>query len=307
MKYVALAIALAATGCQGAAPLPSGGTALRSAGGGLPNGVVPAQRRALLYVSAFNGPLYAFTYPQGKPVGQVTTYFGGAGICSDREGNVYVDTPTDYTVFVFPHGGLFPLYELSEASEGALPYGCAVDPRTGDLAVTNLEGFVSVYKRARGTPQAYSLPGLYEAFFCAYDDKGNLFATGDDNSGRFALAELPAASGSAKAIAVNASIATGFGIAWDGKDLVLQSGAVSGSAPLLRIKVKGSSGTVVGTTTLAAPVNSSPAQFVLAGHTVVEPDSGNSDVGFWPYPAGGSPMKTLQSVGSELIGVTISR
>ena len=165
------------------------------------------------------------------------------------------------------HAGLFPIYELDEASEEALPYGCAVNRRTGDLAVTNLEGFVSVYKGARGTPQAYSLPGLYEAFFCAYDDKGNLFATGDDNSGRFALAELPAGSGSAKAIAVDASIAVGYGIAWNGKDLVLQSAAVSGSATLLRIKVKGSSGTVVGTTTLAAPVNSYPAQFVLDGHS----------------------------------------
>jgi hypothetical protein len=307
MKYVALAIALAATGCQGPGQPPGDGIALRSLGSGLPSDVVPAHRHALLYVSAFNGPLYAFTYPQGKLVGQVTTYFGGAGICSDKQGNVYVDAPTAYTVYVFLHGGLFPIYELSEASEEALPYGCAVNPRSGDLAVTNLEGFVSVYKGARGTPQAYSLPGLYEAFFCAYDDKGNLFATGDDNSGRFALAELPAGSGSAKAIAVNASIAVGNGIAWNGKDLVLQSAASSGSATLLRVRVKGSSGTVVGTTTLAAPVNSSPPQFVLDGHRIVEPDSGNADVGFWAYPAGGPPTKTLQSVGSELIGVTISR
>jgi hypothetical protein len=306
MRYVVLAVAVAATGCQGAAQPPTDGSALGSVRS-LTQAVVPAQRHDLLYVSAFNGPLYAFTYPQGKLVGQVTTSFGGAGICSDKQGNVYVDTPAAYTVYVFAHAGLIPVYELDEASEGANPYGCAVNRRTGDLAVTNLEGFVSVYKGARGTPQAYSLPGLYEAFFCAYDDKGNLFATGDDAGGRFALAELPAGSGTAKAVAVDASIAAGYGIAWNEKDLVLQSTAVSGSATLLRIKVKGSRGTVVGTTTLAAPVNAYPAQFVLDGHTVVQPDSSNTGVGFWAYPAAGSPTKTLQNVGSELIGVTISR
>lgn len=306
MRYVVLAIAVAATGCQGAAQPPTAGIALRSVGT-LPQAVVSRQQHDLLYVSAFNGPLYMFTYPQGKLIGQVTTNFGGAGICSDKQGNVYVDTPTAYTVYVFAHAGLFPIYELDESSEGALPYGCAVNRRTGDLAVTNLNGFVSVYNGARGTPRPYSLPGFYEAFFCAYDDKGDLFATGDDNTGRFTLAELPAGSGSAKAITVDASIAIGYAIAWNGKDLVLQSAAVSGSATLLRIKVKGSSGTVVGTTTLAAPVNSYPAQFVIDGHALVEPDSGNADVGFWAYPAGGSPTKTLQSVGSELIGVTISR
>ena len=225
MRYVVLAVAVAATGCQGAAQPPTDGSALGSVRS-LTQAVVPAQRHDLLYVSAFNGPLYAFTYPQGKLVGQVTTSFGGAGICSDKQGNVYVNTPAAYTVYVFAHAGLIPVYELDEASEGANPYGCAVNRRTGDLAVTNLEGFVSVYKGARGTPQAYSLPGLYEAFFCAYDDKGNLFATGDDAGGRFALAELPAGSGTAKAVAVDASIAAGYGIAWNEKDLVLQSTAV---------------------------------------------------------------------------------
>ena len=102
MKYVVLAIAVAATGCQGAGQPPTDGIALRSVGSRLPQATSsPRTGTTLLYVSAFNGPLYAFTYPQGKLVGQVTTYFGGAGICSDKQGNVYVDAPTAYTVYVF--------------------------------------------------------------------------------------------------------------------------------------------------------------------------------------------------------------
>jgi hypothetical protein len=300
MKPLALAVALAATGCQGVSQTPS-------AGAMLPTAPVPAHRHALLYVAAAGGAVYAFTYPQGKLAGQLTLDYGAEGMCSDKRGNVYIASPDDYTVSIFPHAGLFPIGYLNEEDQEVLPDGCASDFKTGDLAVTNFEGGVEIYKGGSGMPEGYSLSGLYEAFFCTYDDKGDLFVSGENDGRTFALAELPAGSQSSKQISINATISAGTAVAWNGKDLVLQSADASGTATILALRVSGSSGRVVKTTTLTAAANSSPTQFVLDGGTIVEPDDGNADVGFWKYPAGGAPTKTLQSVGSELIGVTISR
>lgn len=300
MKYIALAVVLAVAGCQGASQPPSGGSAL-------PSVAVPVHRHDLLYVSSFGGAVYAFTYPQGKLAGQLTMNYGAAGMCSDKRGNVYIVAPNVYSVYEFPHGGIFPIDILNEEDEGVLPYSCATDPKSGDLAVVNYEGGVEVYKGGSGKPAGYSLANLEEAFFCTYDDKDDLFVSGEGREGNFVLAELPEGSGSSKDISISASIAVGYGIAWNGKDLVLQSADTSGNATLLTVSVSGSSGTVLKTTTLTAPANASPTEFVLDGHTIVEPDSDNADVGFWTYPAGGAPTKTLQNVGSELIGVAISR
>jgi hypothetical protein len=300
MKRLALIAALAAAGCQGVSQSPIASTLP-------PNAAAPAHRADLLYVSAGAGPVYAFTYPQGKPAGQLTLNYGAAGMCSDKKGNVYVVAPEVYSVYIFPHAGLFPIGELNEEDQGVLPFGCASDFKTGNLAVTNFEGGVSVYKDGRGTPQQYSLKGLDEAIFCTYDEAGNLFVSGEGAGGGFTLAELPAGSQSSEAITINATIAAGTAVAWNGNDLVLESADASGKATILTVRISGSSGTVVKTTTLTAPANSSTAQFVLDGHTIVQPDNGNADVGFWAYPAGGAPTKTLPNVGSGLVGVTISR
>jgi hypothetical protein len=299
MRCIALALALVITGCQGASQ-PAGTVGM------LPAAIVPAHSQALLYVSSLDGAISAFTYPQGRLAGKLTSNYGSAGLCSDKAGNVYVAVPEAYLVEVFPHGGLFPIYILNEEQEEALPYACAADGNSGDLAVTNLEGGVEIYKDARGTPQGYSLAGLDEAFFATYDDKGNLFVTGQ-HGGTFILAELAKGSQSSKDISIAATIAPGYGIAWNGKDLVLQSAQSSGTATMLTVKVSGSRGTVLRTTTLTASPNYSPTEFVLDANTIVEPDSDNADVGFWAYPAGGAQTKSLQNVGSGLIGVTVSR
>jgi hypothetical protein len=90
--------------------------------------------------------------------------------------------------------------------------------------------------------------------------------------------------------------------------LVIQIAEASGTATFALVKVSGSSGKVVGTTTLTATENSyGPTQFWLQGRTLIEPDGGNAYVGLWNYRAGGSPTKTLQDLDSELIGVTVSR
>ena len=66
---------------------------------------------------------------------------------------------------------------------GYFPFGCSVDPTTGDLAVTNFStasgralGNVVIYEHAKGKPKKrYTDAAISGMLLCGYDDKGNLF------------------------------------------------------------------------------------------------------------------------------------
>jgi hypothetical protein len=94
-------------------------------------------------------------------------------------------------VYEFANGGETPIARLTEEYEG---YGCAVDPTTGDLAVSNLDssiqifGSVAVFKKAHGKPKYYVNPEATQFTFCAYDATGDLFVAQVDLDG---IAELP--------------------------------------------------------------------------------------------------------------------
>jgi len=122
------------------------------------------------------------------------------------------------------------------------PYGCSVDPRNRDLAVSNLSsylyGSISVYPKAAGKPKSYFNAMVNSTYFCGYDAHGNLLIDANDRSGAFILVELP-----------------------DGGE---------------HLKIVGPN------------------------------DQGGGPVGFWKYPAGRSPYKTLAGL-LEPLGATISR
>jgi hypothetical protein len=60
--------------------------------------------------------------------------------------------------------------------------GCAIDPATGRLAVTDLEttklqyGNVVIYDKTGRLIGSYTSNAILYCFSCAYDDKGNLYA-----------------------------------------------------------------------------------------------------------------------------------
>jgi hypothetical protein len=286
------------TGCQAVSQSPGAGALP-------PSDARPAKNRDLLYVSSLTGAVSFYSYPQGKLAGTLTAPDGEGGLCSDRQGNVYVPSPEYARVTIYAHGATTPSATLTDDSG---PLECAVDPKTGDLATTSEAGILDVYPRGSGTPVSYSIVGVATLFFCTYDDKGDVFADGENDAGYFELVELEHGSPTLKIISVDATVADETGIQWNGKELVLQTAQVDGTATFAFVKVSGSTGKVVGTTGLTAPPNSyGPTQFWLQGPTLVQPDGGNADIGFWNYRAGGSPTKTLQSLGSEQIGVTVSR
>jgi len=57
------------------------------------------------------------------------------------------------------------------------------------------------------------------------------------------------------------------------------------------VTVSGSTGSVVGTTQLSGSCDI--LQFAVSGSSVIAPDNCLNSAGFYAYPAGGAPTKTL--------------
>ena len=264
-----------------------------------------ARGRDLLYISKpfYPGPrdVYVYTYPGAKQVGLLAGLGEPEGECVDKRGNVfitdaYVDA-YDSAVYEYAHGDTSPIAILDVPHTGAM--GCSIDPTSEKLAVSggsSSDGVVSTfaYKPKRGWrfPKTYSVPGMTEGSFCGYDNKGDLYVDGVHQSSAFELAELPKSANRFIRITLNQSINSPGQVQWDGKHLAIGDTGVSPSI-IYRFSLSGSGGTEVGSTTLNG--SKMVEQFWIQGKTVVGPDYyySGAGVGFWPYPGGGNPDRTI--------------
>lgn len=93
-----------------------------------------AKSETLLYV--FNVyTITVYSYPKGKLVGTLSDFEKPYGECVDKSGNVYITDSSFARIYEYAHGGTKPIHTLKDPEYQ--PYGCAVDPTTGDLAVAN--------------------------------------------------------------------------------------------------------------------------------------------------------------------------
>lgn len=235
-------------------------------------------------------------------------------MCTNKAGDVYVLNGGGTTIDVYAHGGTTPIRTL--ALPGYPELNCSVDAKTGNLALgvlgSSCGDCIAVFTNGAGIPTLYQPSGQDGLPGCAYDPQGNLFcdAYGNGNPSVFALFELPAGSSNLKSIAVsNASFSAGP-MQWDGKDLAVGAGA---TGTIDQIAVSASTGTVVGTTQLSG--TGWVWQFWLAGShaghktTIIGPTyAGTSpaEAGYWEYPAGGSPTKSILTSASQPDGATVS-
>ncbi len=320
-RYAAAACAAAVllSGCggpgQSGAPQMLPSSAVRARTDASRSWVAPeAAGEDLLYVSDDSGRVLIFSYPAGKLVGTLTGFDGPSGLCSDAKGDVFVTDTGAGSVIEYAHGSHKPLATLTNM--GYFPNGCAVDPSTGDLAVANYAknpplgpGSVAIFKRAKGTPTNYTDPAFGEYFFCSYDDKDNLYVDGVSVSTTASeFAKLPHGAKSFTNIELKRQIGYPGGVQWDGAQIALEDTSID---VVYRIKVIGSAGTIVGTTRFKDSRSDLIVQFSIAGHTIVVPFGtlrrAVRSIGFWPYPAGGSPTKVIRNLGAaELVGTTIS-
>jgi hypothetical protein len=284
-----------------------------------------AATKDLLYISNYTeNSVSVYSYPQGQLVGTLTGFAAPDGICVDKKGDVWIvnnaATGSGEDAVEYKHGGKNPIATLKIGSGYAV--SCSVDPITGNLATTVLEsygsgqGYVAIFAHAKGTPTYYSDSEMFAVYFCGYDDKGNLYVDGTAGgpSGPFRFAELPKGKKKFKNISLKGgSIVFPGTIRWDGKHVAVGDQVYQGAYPETSAiyQTTGAGGKIVGVTELN---DSSDVQgFWIDGKTVIgtnECQNGCtkfSTVGFYKYPAGGKPMKTIKEAGDWPIGAAVSR
>jgi hypothetical protein len=267
-----------------------------------------AASQDLLYVSdTGTSKVYVYSYPSDKLAGTLTDFRDPGGECVDKNGNVFITNTGDDDILEYAHGGTKPIATLSDP--GYFPFGCSIDPTSGNLAVSNNfassgsgQGNVVVYTHAKGHPKGdYTDPNINQMLLCGYDDKGNLFVDGLTKGSGFAFAELRRGSTTLTDITLNQSIENPGGVQWDGKYVAVGDQSTN---VVYQFDVSGKKGTKVGSTPLTGATE--VVQFWIAGSKLIGPDAGAQDVGIWKYPAGGSALKTITGLYVPL-GATLSK
>lgn len=266
-----------------------------------------AASQNLLYVSDESASdVYVYSYPKGKLQGTLTGFDGPVGECVGKTGNVFIANYDAANILEYAHGGTSPVATLKDS--GYYPSDCAIDPTTGNLAVTNeyatssAHGNVVIFNGAKeSSKKHYYDANIFYYFFCGYDNKGNLFVDGTPSTGGFVLAELPHGSASFRDISLHQSVAFPGAIQWDGTHLAVGDHANT----IYQFSISRGKGSEVGSTTLMGA--SDVGQFWIDGSRVIGADAGGPDVGYWDYPAGGSPTKTIKGGLLEPRGVTVSK
>jgi hypothetical protein len=268
-----------------------------------------ASGQDLIYVADL-GAVYhqgvdVYSYPQGKNVGFIQPDEDGfAGLCADKQGNVWVLTwATNGQAFYdkYGHGGTQPIQSIIASG---VPSSCAVDRATGNLAIANFEDFdlsrsrgdIAIYKGGQGEPEDYYDDSITHYDYCAYDDKGNLFADGNTDF----LNELARNGSTLLHIYLNKTISPAS-LQWnDGSLAVAVVGGGKGPIRIDRVTVKGSAAQIIGTTTLKTYHNEGEylgLGFSIQAKVIAGPGPGSAgpegELYFWPYPAGGKASKQI--------------
>ena len=275
-----------------------------------------AQRDALLYVSdAGTFEVHVYDFPSLEPAGTLTGFTRPEGMCTDARGNVWIANTISLEIFEYAHGGTSRIGDLSDPT--GYPASCAIDPTTGNLAVTNIfdlsgGGGVIVFKGARGTPRPYSNHTQRYCYFAAYDAKGDLYVSGSTAAGSYVLTALRKGGSALSRVTVSgAKIGAPGAVVWDGSTLILGDQKCGGAnrSCLYKATVSGETAKVVGKIPLDGSCD--VAQVWIGKGVIAGGDSGQpcaarrGSADLWPYPAGGSPTKKIVGLAAP-VGATVS-
>lgn len=256
----------------------------------------------LLYVADGMSKVKVFSFPQGKLVGALNGISKALGLCSDASGNVYVTEDTN-EVLEYAHAGTSPIKTLS--ARGAT--SCSWDPSTGNLAVVEYPYSIGIYSTS-GAIKTYTDYNFLRFNYCAYDDKGDLFITGEAiGANTYALAEFNGETFTTINLSAKVYVDD---LQWDGKYLAIDDFYQTGE--INRVRVSGSSGIIEHTTTLTGTFYGywtwlQGGKFISPIYTRRDHDS---VLELWSYPSGGKPTKKLPSKDlkrdGDIRGITVS-
>ncbi len=253
-----------------------------------------AKSEDLLYVTnsdpSGGGTVSVFAYPNGKEVGVLSGFDDPTGSCTDEVGNVFITNTNGRNIYEYAHGGTAPIHTLQTAAQQ--PIGCAIDPLTGNLAVGVLGDGVSdvaVYHNARGKPRLYEFAPFGDAYYCSYDDAGNLFVDGllyEHENNDFQLAELPHGKKTFQVITMKGSVESPGQIQWYENYLAVGDNE---NNVIDHVVVQGRTGTIKGQTEF--PKDSSLGGFSIVGRRLIDPEDVNLEL--FKYPSGGTNIGTI--------------
>jgi hypothetical protein len=263
-----------------------------------------------------NDDVDIFSLPGFKLKGTVTGFDEPQGMCSGTSGgsgNVWVaNTGTEQMIELSRTGQ--KLATITDAS--GYPVSCAVDPKTGDLAVFNIfnftgAGVIDLYSCPSCMPKVLTIPNFYYYYFGNYDPKGDLFVDGKNTSGTFLLGEVPAGDTTGAGVTITGGTIYFPGmVQWYAPGSYLAVGdQLCGDAEtfcLYSVQISGSHGTITGKTTFSNPSGSEAC--TVSGELDPAAEkylvaTGCGVLGRWHYPAGGKPKN---SIASNDFGVAIS-
>jgi len=270
-----------------------------------PSQMSPDAKKAgqYLYVSdSGTDDVQVYAWPKPKnPVGTLTGFNEPQGACADTSGNVYITNTGDKNILEYKGGATSPSQTLVDPD--GYPVGCSVDPKSGNIAVTNIinnsygQGNIDVFAGGKGTPKSYSNAGIFKPYFVGYDNKGTAWVSGINSSYAPVLASLNKQGKIKVGTVSGASILFPGSTEFDGK--VVTTGDQEGAVAYQLKKFK-----ATGNTPLTG--SSDIVQYWIDGGTsLIGPDAGNADVEIYKYPAGGSPSQTLTGF-SEPIGAAVT-
>jgi hypothetical protein len=297
-RVITFVAACAFAGCSASTPTnpqaEGTNTAVTADGGARNPWMSPEAAKAsnLLYVSSYtNNRVTIYTYIDGNAIKLVGSLSIGqpGGMCTDKAGDVWVPSYESQTIEEFPHGGITPIRSIKRNT--GYPYACAVDPSTGNLAVTyefpngkfGPYGRVVVYAKG-ARPRTLGPNDLSPIGFVAYDNSGNLFVDGtpcyssycDPLANGTLLLEVPSGGTGYQPLTIaGATIDQATALNWIKPTLLLTNNDPSThKVTAYKLLVRGSNATVVGTLRLkhAGP---SYGVWVRAGLVIVPDQNGN--------------------------------
>lgn len=272
--------------------------------------------QSLLYVSdAQTFDVYVYSFPDLKLTGVLAGFDRPEGECTNAKGDIWITNDQAAQILLYHHGGKNVVTALTDPL--GYPVGCAIDPSSGDLAVTNLFGFsgsggVLIYKKAAGTPRAYTNPNQFSYYLDGYDGKGNLYVSGKSSSGTYSLSLLARGKHSMSTVSVTgAKLVFPGTVQWTGSSLLLgdQRCRHQKTSCLYDAVVSGTTARI----THRIPLTGSCAVAQVAfekgrlggGDFWRCSRHGHNSTDVWAYPRGGHPTKAVAGIRAPL-GAAIS-
>jgi hypothetical protein len=294
-------------------PLASAGASERAASRMSP---AAAAAKSLLYVSdAQSFDVYVYTFPDLKLAQRLTGFRRPQGECSDAKGDVWITDDQNEQILRYHHGGTRAVAVLSDPL--GYPAGCAIDPHSGDLAVTNLFDFsggggVLIYKKAAGTPRPYTNPNQYYYYLDGYDGKGNLYVSGKTSKNVYALSVLARGKDSMSTVSVSGpKIFVPGTVQWTGSSLLLgdQHCDHTKTSCLYEATVSGTRARITRKVPLTGSCDVAQVAFekgrIAGGDYWRCGPGGHNSTDVWAYPRGGRPIKAATGIQAP-VGAAIS-